>query len=144
MRATWAERDLPVLSAAVAALDEGLGDLVTVDGIASATGLSPDDVGRAALALEDEYLTLTRTMGGVGAWGVVAVTPAARRAAGQWPAPGDVVDQIVAALESAAEMSTDESRRTTLRGIAMGLMGAGRDIAVQVLATTIAKTTGVG
>lgn len=132
------------MTAIVAALDEGLGGLVTVDGIASATGLSPDDVGRACLALQDEYLELRRTMGGVGSWVILSVTPAARRAAGQWPAPADVVDQIVAALEVAAEECTEESRRSTLRGIAMGLMGAGRDIAVQVIATTIAKTSGVG
>lgn len=144
MRNTWVERDLPVLAAIVAALDEALGGLVTVDEIASTTGLTPEDVGRATLALEDEYLTLTRTMGGVGSWAVRSVTPSARRAAGQWPAPADVVDQMVAALEHAAEASSDESRRTTLRGIAMGLMGAGRDIAVQVVAATIAKTSGVG
>jgi hypothetical protein len=86
---TWTSRDLPVLRAVVTSLDQPRAFAVTVAEIAAQTSLDPHTVAKALEALEGRYIAKFHKLltGGIpNSWYVTKVTPAARRAVGQWPA----------------------------------------------------------
>ena len=76
---TWAVRDLPVLDATVALLEQSY--MVTVTDIAAATGLDAAVVARALETLDPVYVDFrkTTTGGDPRFWYVFKVTPEARR-----------------------------------------------------------------
>jgi hypothetical protein len=139
---TWASRDLPVLDATVALLEEV--DMPEVADIADRSGLAVADVARALQALDGVYVDLRLTMGDPGAWFVQGVTPAARRAVGQWPTAESLIGQLVSGLEAAAEREDDPVRKGRLRQAASLLGGAVRDIAVDIAAKVIERGAGLG
>jgi hypothetical protein len=146
MEATWENRDLPVLDAAVQFLEdpERRGSLPEASDLAEVTGLTIDDVGRALNALGDEYLQVEKTLGGYAHWAVSRVYPSGRRAVGQWPTPENLAERIVATLEQAAENEPDEERRSRLQQAASVLGSGARDLFIGVLASVIARGSGVG
>ena len=104
MQQTWMERDLPVLDAAVAMLEDN--PMVTDAAITERTGFHLAAVKRALEALDGAYVHLGRDMSG---FFVDAVTAEARRAVGQWPTGESLVSQLAEGLASA---SAAERRRT--------------------------------
>lgn len=81
---TWANRDFPVLVKVVELMDEATGEEVLLQHVASVLDMDIVDVGRAAVALNEEFIHLRK--GGLPhTWSVTGVTPGARRATGQWP-----------------------------------------------------------
>lgn len=137
MEDTWFSRDLPVLDAAVRLKEESPGRLPMSEDIAGATGLPVSAVRLALGALSGEYVD---TESGVAEdFMVMGVTPAARRAVGQWPTPENVADRLVATLEQAADEATDEERQGRLRRAADSLKGLGRDVLPEVIANVITK-----
>jgi hypothetical protein len=128
---TWVSRDLPVLDATVALLEEGM-DLPEVVDIAERSGLAAEDVGRALRAMDGVYVDLQVTMGEVGRWFVQGVTPEARRVVGQWPTGESLVSQLVEGLNAAAEREADPERKSRLRQAAGLLGGMARDVVVAV------------
>jgi hypothetical protein len=139
---TWVPRDFPVLDAAVSLLEEM--DMPKVADIAQRTGFSTADV---ALALEDmdgEYVDLQMTMGDPGSWSVRAVTPAARRAVGQWPTAESLTAALAEAFDDAAEHEQDPAKKGRLRLVADFLADTGRDMAAEVVAKVILRQAGMG
>jgi len=139
---TWVPRDFPVLDATVSLLEEM--DMPKVADIAQRTGLSTAD---AALALEDmdgEYVDLQMTMGDPGSWSVRAVTPAARRAVGQWPTAESLTAALAEAFDDAAEHEQDPEKKGRLRLVAGFLADTGRDMAAEVVAKVILRQAGMG
>src|SRR6202451_4762079 len=100
---TGAVRDLPVLDATVALLEQSY--MVTVTDIAAATGLDAAVVARALETLDPVYVDFrkTTTGGDPRFWYVFQVTPEARRAVGQWPTPQSLANRLAGETASGAE-----------------------------------------
>ena len=143
MRATWAARDLPVLDATVALLEETPGSIPEVVDIACRTGMDITDVHQALAAMDGIYVDY-RVGLDIARGYVRVVTADARRAVGQWPTAEDLLSQIVEGLNSAAEREPDPEHRSRLDQAAGMLGGAARDIAVGVLQRVVERTFGLG
>jgi predicted transcriptional regulator len=119
---TWAARDLPVLGATVALLEDSY--MVTVADIAARTGLDEAAVARALEALDPGYLDFrkTTTGGDPKFWYVLKVTPDARRVVGQWPTAETLVDRMAEEL-SAAARADQNSEQQGLMAYAARLIG---------------------
>ena len=111
--ATWEDRDLPVLRAIVELSDEGEWH-IDPDDIAKRLDFEVDKVRLALFALAAEepplfkYHDLT-TYGGRDIGFVNSPTGHARRTVGTWPKPEGRVDQLVRALQAAAELAPSTS-----------------------------------
>ncbi len=135
---------MPVLNSVVEML--GHSYMVTVSDIAERTGLELAEVARSLDAMDPTFVDFrkTETGGDPTFWYVNKVTPEARRAVGQWPTPGRLVDQLVKAFSDAADREQDAERHYQLRQAA-GLLGETiRDVAVQVAATITGPAAGNG
>ena len=139
MQQTWMERDLPVLDAGVAMLEDD--PMVTDAAIAERTGFDLAAVRRALEALDGTYVHLGRDMSG---FFVDAVTADARRAVGQWPTGEGLVSQLAEGLAAAAEKEADPERKTRLRQAAGLLGGAVRDIAIEIAGKFAERAAGLG
>src|SRR6266516_1183993 len=139
MQQTWMERDLPMLDAAVAMLEDS--PMVTDAAITEHTGFGLADVRRALEALDGTYVHLGRDMSG---FFVDAVTADARRAVGQWPTGESLVRQLAQGLAAAAEKEADPERKTRLHQAAGLLGGAARDIAVDIAERFAERAAGLG
>jgi len=111
---TWAARDLPVLDATVALLEQSY--MVTVTDIAGHTGLDAPVVAKALEALDPVYVDFRKTMTGGDPrfWYVFKVTPEARRVVGQWPSGESLASTLAAELAAAASQETDAQRQGLL------------------------------
>jgi hypothetical protein len=146
--ATWENRDLPVLNAIVEQWDQGV-EPVVPGAIVNQTGLSESVVQRSlrALAREEPPLFVPiygSSMAGSSIAGATDPTGHARRAVGAWPTPESIADRLVQALAEAADREPDDERRGWLKKTATYLGTAGRDIAVEVAASALARSTGAG
>jgi hypothetical protein len=101
---TWIDRDLPVLRAVVDMYEETGRYLTSASDIEAATGQDIDGVQRALRRLNGQpsfFEKVTEASGGM----IIMVGPPTRDAlqvAGAWPSPQQLLDRLVAALESAA------------------------------------------
>jgi hypothetical protein len=138
---TWWSRDLPVLDAAVRLVEDE--DFVYVGDLARETGFYPEDVFRALTAMQGTFTGQLQGMGDLDRRFITEVTPAARRAVGQWPTPENVVARLAEAFSAAAEAEPDPERRGRLRAVGGFLAETGKDFAAEVVAKVIAQQTGV-
>lgn len=80
--------------------------------------------------------------------GELRLTGEGRRLVGLWPRSNDdavrVVNAIVAELEERLQDEPDEDKRSRMRSILSSVGGAGRDVAIEVVAQIAAKATGIG
>ena len=139
MQQTWMERDLPVLDAVVAMLEDN--PMVTDAAIAQYIGFELPDIRRSLEALDGQYLRVGRDLSG---FFVDSVTADARRAVGQWPTGESLVSQLVEGLAAAAEQEPDPERKSRLRQTAGLLGGAVRDIAVDIASKFAERAAGLG
>jgi predicted ArsR family transcriptional regulator len=142
VRETWVTRELPVLDATVAMLDESY--MVTVSDIAGRTGLDAATVARALEALDPDYVDFrkTTTGGDPTFWYVLKATPQARRAVGQWPTPDSFVTKLAAELSAAASSEEDAERRTLISYAARLIGDTLRDVAVRAAGQVLAPSIG--
>ncbi len=70
-------------------------------------------------------------------------TQYARRAVGAWPTADGLADQLVEALNQAANQVDDPEQGSCLRRTANFLAGAGRDIGVEVFARIVGQQIGM-
>ena len=117
---TWGKRDVPVLKAAVALLEQSY--MVTVSDIAEQTGLELADVARSLDAMDPTYVDFrkTETGGDPRFWYVHKVTPEARQQVGQWPTPESLVDR----LRMTSRLLSDSVRAAAIDVVA-GVIGGG-------------------
>lgn len=145
MEETWTSRDLPVLRAIVEVF-ERTGRVMHPNEIVQQSGLTGDQVERALNALEGESPPFITKLDRRGSGGISLIgrpTGHARRAVGAWPSAETMADQIVRALEEAAEREPDAERKGWLRKSANYLGNAGRDLAVEIGATAIGRQMGM-
>jgi hypothetical protein len=130
---TWASRDLPVLEAAVSQIDELFKTHTYADAtdIAAITGMDILDVITALNALDGTYIKLGKGME-PSRWHITDVTPAARRAVGQWPTGENLVERLAAGISQAAEREQDPEQKRRLHSVARELGGAAKAIAINV------------
>ncbi|WP_256796274.1 helix-turn-helix domain-containing protein [Terrabacter sp. Ter38] len=101
---TWFSRDMPVLEAAVALLEESRPP-VSDSEIAARTGIDRQHVMKALEALEEDFLDVgwddraDLRVSGV----VAACTSAARRATGQWPSAESLAERAIAVVDERIE-----------------------------------------
>jgi predicted transcriptional regulator len=111
---TWTSRDLPVLEATVALLEQSF--MVTVTDIAERSGLEPAVVAAALEALDPVYIDFrkTTTGGDPRFWYVYKATPEARRVVGQWPTAEALAGRLADELAAAAAEEQDGERKGLL------------------------------
>jgi hypothetical protein len=136
---TWGTREMPVLTATVALLEDSY--MVTVSDIAERTGLELTEVARSLDALDPTYVDFrkTETGGDPRFWYVLKATPAARETVGQWPTPESLIDRLATALNDAAEQRADFAERDSLHQAAGLLAGAAREVAVEAVAVILGR-----
>ena len=139
---TWATRDLPVLDATVALLEQSY--MVTVTDIATSTGLDVSDVARALEALDPIYVDFRKTTTGGDArfWYVFKVTPEARRAVGQWPTAQALAGRLAEELAAAAHDESDPQRQGLLTYAARLVGDTLRDATVRAAAHVLSPAFG--
>lgn len=139
---TWAARDLPVLDATVALLEQSY--MVTVTDIASRTGLDAATVARALETLDPVYVDFrkTTTGGDPRFWYVFKVTPEARRAVGQWPTAQALAGRLAEELAAAAHDEPDPQRRGLLTYAARLVGDTLRDATVRAAAHVLSPAFG--
>jgi predicted transcriptional regulator len=139
---TWGVRDIPVLDAVVALLEQSY--MVTVSDIAGRTGLDQADVARSLDALNPVYVDFrkTETGGDPTFWYVHKVTPEARKAVGQWPTAENLIDRLARAFAVEAEGEEDIERQYQLRQAAGLLAETVHDVAVRVAASITGPSGG--
>jgi len=135
---TWSVRELPVLAATVALLEESY--LVTVTDIASRTGLDEHAVARSLEALDPVFVDFrkTTTGGDPTFWYVLKVTPAARQAVGQWPTAETLVSALAGELSAAAHQEQDAERKGLLTYAARLIGDTLRDVTVRAADSVLA------
>ena len=133
MEDTWASRDLPVLEAVASQVD-GLfrtGGYPEARDIAASTGMEILDVVTALDALDGLYIKLRKVLQ-PSMWHITGVTPAARRAVGQWPTGESLVGRLADGISHAAEQEKDPEQKRRLQSVARELGGAAKTIAINV------------
>jgi hypothetical protein len=138
---TWAARDLPVLDATVSLLEESY--MVTVSDIAARTGLDDAAVARALEALDPVYVDFrkTTTGGDPTFWYVLKVTPAARRAVGQWPTAESLIAALARELTASAQQEQDAERKGLLAYAARLVGDTLRDVSIRAARSVLGPGT---
>lgn len=145
MEMTWYARELPVLVAAIEFLEKhDYGLLPEATDLAPIVGLDVMDVAKALKLMDGEFIRTSTSLAGLRTITVHEVYPAGRRAAGQWPTAELVAQQLVAGLEQAAEAEPDPEKKSRLKQTAVFLGSSGKDLLINIAASVIAKSAGLG
>lgn len=142
MATRWETRDLPFLRVAAQRLDTAVPALIATQ-LADEVGLTPEECFAAARALvQADYLAgnLTGSQQGLNEVILTALTERGRRAVGIWPAE-DSAEAFEAALLEVAARTKDPEQAGRLRRIAREVAGMTRELAIEVGAAAISRST---
>jgi hypothetical protein len=132
---TWTTRDLPVLRAVVDINEQDGEYLTDANDIERATGFDGETVQRALRALSSypsHFEKVLETSAGIDSVG--PPTAEARRAAGAWPSPENLLERLIAALQYAAKDETREpEERSKLKQAASVLGSLATQLAINAL-----------
>lgn len=138
----WTPRDYPVLLAAARRMDGGEPS-VQLSALAADTGLPLGEVQNAARALERRgFLTAVGVRGSGAPTRVADLTGAAYFATGLHPDGGNMAEQLISALQQAADQ-TDGEESGALRESARSLRGVPGAVLGTVLSAWITHQTGI-
>jgi DNA-binding MarR family transcriptional regulator len=137
---TWSWREAPLLQIALRESDAGRD--AQFEDLAEESGLDQRVVWQTMKRLHDAgYVEAYFAAADSGY--VHEVTERTRRELGSWPSPESLLDQLVQAFNEAAEQETEPERKSRLRGVAEGLGGAGRTVALDLLSALIRQQAGL-
>ncbi|MCT1986753.1 hypothetical protein M3C61_06935 [Dermacoccus abyssi] len=138
----WTERDFPLLMAVARRLDAGE-HVVQVSALVDELELELPVALRSARTLLGTYVTgrSVDSMSGPLDAIISDLTERGRRATGLWPS-GESADALVEALRQAEEATDDPEEKGNLRRAAGAVMGVGRDVMTDVMASVISKQMG--
>jgi hypothetical protein len=143
MENTWAERDLPILKSALRRLDSGE-SFPQLEDIRNEVGLSVVQMRLGIDALcgaYPPYMTVRINLTGpdrVGGF-VESASERARRELGTWPSASSIVDDLVVALNQAADSEPRKDSSSKLRGAAQVLGDSAKQIFIEVIASKIGR-----
>lgn len=146
MESTWETRELPLLAAAVEWFDDPDANIMNMPDIIERSGLSEDDVKRALRRLDSAtppYFEGVETAEFIYPVALSRVTERALREVGAWPTPESLADRIVSELNRAADEEDDPEKQGRIRRLAAWFGGAGRDVLVEVVGVSVARSTGM-
>lgn len=136
----WNALDFPVLKEAVRGMSGGARFVQYTD-IAKALQLDKADVAAALVRLNTRYLEVkvSYAFGGtIVSCAAQGVTEPGLREVGMWSSPEAVADRLIAALEALIDNTAEGSpKQSRLRAARDGLLGAGRDIMVEIAGAAI-------
>lgn len=136
----WTTREAPVLVKVAEELDRA--DRLSVSDI-HIGGLGTDDVQRSLRALEDGgYIRVDWRATWIAA--VTGITPAGRRAAGQWPSQDDLVPRLAEVLAQVAETTEDPTTKGRLQRAAEAVAALTGKVVVEVGARMVEHQIGLG
>jgi hypothetical protein len=130
----WQSRDLIVLRAIVTKRDERPGHPITSHDLARDLGMGVDHVLAAVQNLATSHIEIAE-QSSLTSWDafVTGVTESGLRAAGAWPSPEAAADRLIAALNDKIDgLPEDSPKQNRLKSVRDGLLGAGRDVLVEV------------
>lgn len=139
LRETWTTRELPLLRAALAQLDDGA-EAVELDELRKSLGMTAGQILAAVDALgsaQPPYIDVTLRNGWDGERSpgyIDRVHERGRRELGTWPTAESVLAELVAALRTAADEEVEPGQKTRLQSAAEALSGFARDVGVAVVA----------
>ena len=137
---TWTTCELPILRAALARADAGE-IYVDLRELQAELDMEAQQMYVALRALSDaDYIEVAfqgRSNTTYVSGHISQVREKARRELGSWPSADSIVDQLVAALDSAADQEPESVRKGKLRNAADLLGGMARDIAVATIAARL-------
>jgi hypothetical protein len=132
----WASRDFPVLVEVARRIDQG-DSLPTIDDIATALDMAPDDVALAGAALLRRNLVKAIGAAEIPVVRFMDVSAEAYFLTGLHPSGDDAITSLVSALRQAADQVDDPDEKTRLRRLADGFLGISKTVAGGVLTTFI-------
>ena len=143
----WARRDFPVLREVTRRIDQDglVYGGVRLQELPDAVGLTLDEVGRAAEALERRGLiTLQRYASGgdVGPWRISDVAGEAYLLTGLHPDGHEALGVLIDVLRQAAEQTTDSEEKSRLKRAATALGEIGGAVGANVLAAFLSHMGG--
>lgn len=143
----WARRDFPVLREVTRRIDQHGRTYggVRLQELPDAVGLTLDEVGRAAEALERRKLiTLQRYMSGgdVGPWRISDVSGEAYILTGLHPDGEEALEVLIDVLRQAADKTPDADEKSRLKRAASALGEIGGAVGANVLAAFLAHMGG--
>ena len=145
MEMTWYTRDLPVLVAAVECLEDSeRSSYPKAADLAPIVGLDEMEVAKSIKRLSGEYISTESGFEGMLGTTVNDVHPAGRRAAGQWPNAELIAQKLIAGFEAAAVDESDPEKKSKLKQTAVFLGSSGKDLLINLVASVIAKSAGLG
>ncbi|GAB3490126.1 hypothetical protein [Nocardiopsis coralliicola] len=142
MTETWFGRDFPVLRAVVHLVDTDI--YAQPSDVAKMTGLERGDALAAMRALQHGgYVALAPTFSDLEYGTVEGASGRARELVGHWPTPKSLAEEMVILMEKQAETETDPHKRKRIKSFVKETRNAGREVAVDVLASVIKQQMGV-
>jgi len=132
----WYSRDFPVLVEVTRRIDQS-NDLPTIDDIATALDVTPDDVAQAGSALLRRGLIKAIGAAEIPVIRFTDVSAEAYFLTGLHPSGDDAITSLVSALRQAADQVDDPDEKTRLRRLADGLLGISKNVASGVLTAFI-------
>jgi hypothetical protein len=136
---TWTRRELPILRAALRRVDNG--EELDLEHIRLDTGLPGFELRRGLQALQEAgYLEVYLASGWSDdhAGGLLSgVSERTRRELGSWPSAHTLVDDLVRALQQAADEEQEPERKSKLRAAADTVATIANQVAIRVIADRI-------
>jgi DNA-binding Lrp family transcriptional regulator len=137
---TWSWRERPLLEIALREVDSR--GQVDFEELAAETGLDPVVVWRTMKFLDDAgYVDAYHASMPSGF--VASVSERTRRTLGSWPSPETLLDQMVRAFAEAAEREVEPEQKSKLLSVAEELGGAGRTLALDLIAAFLRQQAGL-
>jgi hypothetical protein len=141
LASTWADRELPILRAALRRVDAGE-EWPDLQELRAEVGLSAPLMRAGLKALEGAwppYIEVRTVKGSPDEveGHIHGVSERTRRELGTWPSAESLVDRLVEALEQAADAEEEPQKKGKLRAAGEALAGFARDVAVGVVSAQV-------
>lgn len=139
----WHERELPILRYTSQRMDEVPGSLVDTSDIAAHLDLDRRTVEACVRNLQNAGYFTSVVWDGGGGGTIMGVSERTLREVDIWP-KGDPLQDLLKALHDAEETATSPEEKTRVRKVIDAVSGASREVMVDVMASVIARQSGLG
>lgn len=139
----WVTRDLPVLEVLTDHFATRPGSPLDDSDLRAAAQIDLEEAWAAVHYLESSgYLRDVHWYGGMSGFTVVGVTERALREIGYWPSSESAADHLLWVLEQKVDGASTPEERTRWSRVRDSVGGAGKDLAVELMAAVLARHVG--